>query len=187
MKWLWKKKHDEENTVIYNKAHFVAKGYRQKEGIDFKESYALVASLDSQAICYEEVYVNQPDRFLTTTHPQSPKPSKHSNMGHQAKLHERSMMNSPTSWYQKDFPKVVQNKTILLMSTAEAEYVSLSTCYAQVLWMRTQLTDYDFYFDKIAMYCDSKAAIAISCIPVQHSRQPRTLCVPDDHFTSNGR
>nr|GEU68284.1 retrovirus-related Pol polyprotein from transposon TNT 1-94 [Tanacetum cinerariifolium] len=56
------------------------------------------------------------------------------------------------------------------MSLAEAEYVSLSACYAQVLWMRTQLTDYGFHFDKIPMYCDSKAAIAISCNPVQHSR-----------------
>nr|GEU85263.1 hypothetical protein [Tanacetum cinerariifolium] len=42
------------------------------------------------------------------------------------------------------------------MSSAEAEYVSLSTCCAQVLWMRTQLTDYGFHFDKIHMYCDSK-------------------------------
>ncbi|GJY65807.1 hypothetical protein Tco_0468045 [Tanacetum coccineum] len=53
---------------------------------------------------------------------------------------------------------------------AEAEYVSLSVCCAQVLWLRTQLTDYGFHFDKIPMYCDSKAAIAISCNPVQHSR-----------------
>nr|GFA69931.1 retrovirus-related Pol polyprotein from transposon TNT 1-94 [Tanacetum cinerariifolium] len=56
------------------------------------------------------------------------------------------------------------------MSSAEAEYVSLSACWAQVLWMRTQLTDFGFHFDKIPMYCDSKAAIAISCNPVQHSR-----------------
>nr|GEW47374.1 hypothetical protein [Tanacetum cinerariifolium] len=39
-----------------------------------------------------------------------------------------------------------------------------------VLWMRTQLTDYGFHFDKIPMYYDSKAAIAISCNPVQHLR-----------------
>nr|GFC56250.1 hypothetical protein [Tanacetum cinerariifolium] len=52
------------------------------------------------------------------------------------------------------------------MSSAEAEYVSLSPRCAQVLWMRTQLTDYGFHFDKIPMYCDSKAAIAISCNPV---------------------
>ncbi|GJW82342.1 hypothetical protein Tco_0146317 [Tanacetum coccineum] len=56
------------------------------------------------------------------------------------------------------------------MSTAEAEYVSLSACCAQVIWMQTQLTDYGFRFNKIPMYCDSKSAIAISCNPVQHSR-----------------
>ncbi|GJQ93525.1 hypothetical protein Tco_0004664 [Tanacetum coccineum] len=55
------------------------------------------------------------------------------------------------------------------MSSAEAEYVSLSACCAQVLWLRTQLINYGFHFDNIPMYCDSKAAIAISCNPVQHS------------------
>nr|GEV35431.1 Gag-Pol polyprotein [Tanacetum cinerariifolium] len=67
------------------------------------------------------------------------------------------------SWLSKK-----QNYTS--MSSAEVEYVSLSACCAQVLWLRTQLTDYGFYFDKIPMYCDSKAAMAISCNPVQHSR-----------------
>nr|GEW69877.1 hypothetical protein [Tanacetum cinerariifolium] len=56
------------------------------------------------------------------------------------------------------------------LSTAEADNVSLSACCAQVLWMRTQLTDYGFHFKKIPIYCDSKSIIAISCNPVQHSR-----------------
>ncbi|GKF92330.1 hypothetical protein Tco_0279049, partial [Tanacetum coccineum] len=56
------------------------------------------------------------------------------------------------------------------MSSVEVECLSLSACCAQVLWLRTQLTDYGFHFDKIPMYCDSKAAMAISCNPVQHSR-----------------
>ncbi|GKE87530.1 hypothetical protein Tco_1565005 [Tanacetum coccineum] len=56
------------------------------------------------------------------------------------------------------------------LSTAEAKYVSLSACCAQVLWMRTQLTDYGFHFNKIPIYCDSKSTIAISYNPVQHSR-----------------
>nr|GEX43958.1 copia protein [Tanacetum cinerariifolium] len=56
------------------------------------------------------------------------------------------------------------------LSTAEAEYVSLSACCAQVLWMRTQLTDYGFHSNNIPIYCDSKLAIAISCNPVQHSK-----------------
>nr|GEV64527.1 copia protein [Tanacetum cinerariifolium] len=56
------------------------------------------------------------------------------------------------------------------LSIAEAEYVSLSACCAQVLWMRTQLTNYGFHLNKISIYCHSKSAIAISCNPVQHSR-----------------
>nr|GFC50108.1 ribonuclease H [Tanacetum cinerariifolium] len=52
----------------------------------------------------------------------------------------------------------------------QAEYVSLSACCDQVLWLRTQLADYGFHFDKRPMYCDTKATIAISCNPVQHSR-----------------
>nr|GEV64763.1 retrovirus-related Pol polyprotein from transposon TNT 1-94 [Tanacetum cinerariifolium] len=57
-----------------------------------------------------------------------------------------------------------------LLSTLESEYVSLYACCAQVLWKRTQLTDYEYYFNKIPNYCDSKSAIAISCNPFQHSR-----------------
>ncbi|GKB31233.1 retrovirus-related pol polyprotein from transposon TNT 1-94 [Tanacetum coccineum] len=56
------------------------------------------------------------------------------------------------------------------LSTTESEYVSPSACCAQVLWMRTQLTDYGYHFNKIKIYCDSKLAISISCNPVRHSR-----------------
>nr|GEZ65940.1 integrase, catalytic region, zinc finger, CCHC-type, peptidase aspartic, catalytic [Tanacetum cinerariifolium] len=40
LKWLFKNKHDEENMVIQNKSRLVVRGYRQEEGIDFKESFA---------------------------------------------------------------------------------------------------------------------------------------------------
>nr|GFB60933.1 copia protein [Tanacetum cinerariifolium] len=63
-----------------------------------------------------------------------------------------------------------KNQDCTALSSAEAEYVSLSVCCTQVLWMRTQLTDYGFHFNKIPIYCDSKSAIAISCNPIQHSR-----------------
>ncbi|GJY83015.1 hypothetical protein Tco_0496391 [Tanacetum coccineum] len=56
-----------------------------------------------------------------------------------------------------------------VMSTAEAEYVALSVSCAYVLWMRTQLRDYGFDYNKIPLYCDSQSAISISCNPVQHS------------------
>nr|GEW72740.1 hypothetical protein [Tanacetum cinerariifolium] len=54
----------------------------------------------------------------------------------------------------------------------ESEYVAVSICCAQVLWMRTQLTDYDFFYDKVPIYCDSKSAIAISCNPGEGSANP---------------
>nr|GEU38973.1 hypothetical protein [Tanacetum cinerariifolium] len=52
----------------------------------------------------------------------------------------------------------------------ESEYVTVSSCCAQVLWMCTQLTDYGFFYDKVSIYCDSNSAVAISCNPVQHTR-----------------
>ncbi|GJZ65011.1 gag-pol polyprotein [Tanacetum coccineum] len=47
IKWLWKNKSDAENIVIRNKSRLVAKGYQQEEGIDFEESFALFARLES--------------------------------------------------------------------------------------------------------------------------------------------
>nr|GFA45996.1 retrovirus-related Pol polyprotein from transposon TNT 1-94 [Tanacetum cinerariifolium] len=56
------------------------------------------------------------------------------------------------------------------ISTTEAEYIVLSSCCAQVLWMLSQLSDYGFKFNTISLYCDNQSAIALSCNNVQHSR-----------------
>nr|GFA57097.1 hypothetical protein [Tanacetum cinerariifolium] len=56
------------------------------------------------------------------------------------------------------------------ISTAESEYVAVSSYCAQVLWMRTQLTDYGFFYNKVLIYCDLNSAIAISYNLVQHTR-----------------
>ncbi|GKE19859.1 retrovirus-related pol polyprotein from transposon TNT 1-94 [Tanacetum coccineum] len=50
LKWLWKNKKDEDQTVIRNKARLVAKGYAQEEGIDIEESFASVARLEAVRI-----------------------------------------------------------------------------------------------------------------------------------------
>jgi hypothetical protein len=55
-------------------------------------------------------------------------------------------------------------------SSTEAEYVAMSSCCAQILWMRSQLSDYGFVFNNIPMYCDNKSAIALCCNNFQHSR-----------------
>ncbi|GJR03119.1 hypothetical protein Tco_0526103 [Tanacetum coccineum] len=56
------------------------------------------------------------------------------------------------------------------ISTIEAKYIAMSGCCAQILWMRSQLTDYGFAFNKIPLYCDNHSAIALYCNNVQHSR-----------------
>nr|GFB14616.1 putative mitochondrial protein [Tanacetum cinerariifolium] len=67
-KWLWKNKRDEENTVIQNKSHLVAKGYAQKEGIYFKESFAPVARLEAFKSRYSMSRNDtQADRTATTS------------------------------------------------------------------------------------------------------------------------
>nr|XP_043625568.1 uncharacterized mitochondrial protein AtMg00810-like [Erigeron canadensis] len=38
-------------------------------------------------------------------------------------------------------------------STAEAEYVDAASCCSQVLWMKAQLTNYGFQFERIPIYC----------------------------------
>nr|GEU67451.1 integrase, catalytic region, zinc finger, CCHC-type, peptidase aspartic, catalytic [Tanacetum cinerariifolium] len=51
------------------------------------------------------------------------------------------------------------------ISTTEAKYIAMSGCCAQILWMRSQLTDYGFDFNKIPLYC-----VALCCNNVKHSR-----------------
>nr|GEW55267.1 hypothetical protein [Tanacetum cinerariifolium] len=89
LKWIYKVKLDELGVILKNKAHLVARGYRQEEGIDFEESFAPVARLEAirfflayaahkNMVFYqmdvktallngnlrEEVYVSQPDGFV---------------------------------------------------------------------------------------------------------------------------
>ncbi|GJX00048.1 hypothetical protein Tco_0183961 [Tanacetum coccineum] len=49
------------------------------------------------------------------------------------------------------------------ISTTKAEYIAMSGCYAQILWMRSQLMDYDFAFNNIPLYYDNKSAISLCC------------------------
>nr|GEW44933.1 hypothetical protein [Tanacetum cinerariifolium] len=302
---LTKNKKDDEQTVIRNKARFVAKGYAQEEGTDFEESFALVARLEVVQIFVayaahksfliyqmdvkktflngplkEEVYVAQPEGFVNPDHPekvyrlrkalygfeQGPRAwydelsqfllskglqihqflrgifinqakyvleilKKHSiekgqsigtPMVTKPKL-DADLSGNPVD--QSDYrskirslmyltssrPVIVQadygfeltafsdadhagcidtrkstyggiqflgnmlvswmskKQDCTAMSSAEAEYMALSASCAQVIWMRTQLKDFGFNYNKIPLYCDSQLAIVIPCNPVRHS------------------
>nr|GFB87444.1 retrovirus-related Pol polyprotein from transposon TNT 1-94 [Tanacetum cinerariifolium] len=94
LKWIYKVKLDELRGILKNKAHLVARGYHQEEGIDFEESFPPVARLEviriflayvahKNMIDYqmdvktsflndnlrEEVYVSQPDGFVDSDNP----------------------------------------------------------------------------------------------------------------------
>ncbi|GJW86715.1 retrovirus-related pol polyprotein from transposon TNT 1-94 [Tanacetum coccineum] len=47
LKWIYKVKLDELESILKNKARLVAHGYRQEEGIDFEETFASVARLEA--------------------------------------------------------------------------------------------------------------------------------------------
>ncbi|GJT23399.1 retrovirus-related pol polyprotein from transposon TNT 1-94 [Tanacetum coccineum] len=71
-------------------------------------------------------------------------------------------------WYPKD-------SSIALTAYADADHEGCqdtrrSTSGSQIIWMRSQLTDYGLGFNKIPMYYDNKSVIALCCNNVQHSR-----------------
>ena len=93
-KWVFRNKLDELGMIVRNKAVLVAKGYNQKEGIDYDETYALVARLEAIRLLLafacimdfrlyqmdvksfflngyieEEIYVDQPPGFVDFEHP----------------------------------------------------------------------------------------------------------------------
>ncbi|GJU31960.1 retrovirus-related pol polyprotein from transposon TNT 1-94 [Tanacetum coccineum] len=259
LKCIYKLKLDELGGILKNKARLVARGYRQEEGIDFEESFALVVRLEAISIFLafaahmnmvvyqmdvktaflngnlrEEVYVSQPYGFVDPDNP---------NHVYKLKKALYGLKQTPSAWqvitsgtrlqifqnprgifiYQSkyaleslkkydfkscdpvDTPMVEKSKLdedkegkavdpshyrgmigTLFYLTANADhagcqdtrrstsgkagYIAMSGCCAQILWMRSQLTDYGLGFNKIPMYCDNKSIIALCCNNVQHSR-----------------
>nr|GEV21273.1 retrovirus-related Pol polyprotein from transposon TNT 1-94 [Tanacetum cinerariifolium] len=181
---------DEYGDVLKNKARLVEKGYRQEEGIDFEELFAQVARIEAIRIFIanagsknmtiyqmdvktaflngewkEEVYVSQSEGFVDPNHPTHVYRLKKALYG---------LKQAPRAWYDtllrflldNNFSKGVVDPTLLTRKTGK--HILLVQIY--ILWMRSQLTDYGFDFNKIPLYCDNRSAIALCCNNVQHSR-----------------
>ncbi|GJX04379.1 integrase, catalytic region, zinc finger, CCHC-type containing protein [Tanacetum coccineum] len=134
----------------------------------------------------EEVYVSQPEGFVDPDHPTHVYRLKKALYG---------LKQAPRAWYQASptkkhleelkhvfwylkgtinwglwYPK---DTAMALTVYADADHAGCQDTRrgtAQILWMRSQLIDYGFTFNKIPLYCDNRSAIALCCNNVQHSR-----------------
>jgi hypothetical protein len=70
---------------------------------------------------------------------------------------------SLVSWASKK-----QNSVAL--STAEAEYIVVGHCCAQLLWMRQTLRDYGYKLSKVPLLCNNESAICMMDNPVEQNR-----------------
>nr|GEV66018.1 reverse transcriptase domain-containing protein [Tanacetum cinerariifolium] len=125
LKWIFKNKNDEDNTVIQNKSHLFVRGYRQEEGIDFEQSLAPVARMEAIRIFLafgahisftvfqmdvktaflhgtlkEDVYVCQREGFIDVDHP-----------SHVFKLKKAlyGLKQAPRAWYDELSTFLLQN------------------------------------------------------------------------------
>jgi len=63
-----------------------------------------------------------------------------------------------------------RKQSSISLSTAEAEYITVGSCCAQLLWIKKLLCDYGFTQDTMIINCDNTSAINIFKNPIQHSR-----------------
>ncbi|XP_040370261.1 uncharacterized protein LOC112183342 isoform X2 [Rosa chinensis] len=116
-KWIFRNKSDEHGNVTRNKARLVAQGYKQVEGLDFDETFAPVARLESvrlllaiachlhftlyqmdvksaflNGVLQEEVYVEQPQGFKDPSNPDHVYKLKRALYG---------LKQAPRAWYER--------------------------------------------------------------------------------------
>jgi hypothetical protein len=61
-----------------------------------------------------------------------------------------------------------KKQTSVALSIAEAEYVVVSQCCEQLLWMRQTLRDFGYNLSKVPLLCDNESAICLADNPIEH-------------------
>nr|GEW97225.1 retrovirus-related Pol polyprotein from transposon TNT 1-94 [Tanacetum cinerariifolium] len=161
----------------HKKTRLVAQGYNQQEGIDYDETFTPVARLEKiriflafatymNFIVYqidvkseflngklkEKDYVKQPLGFESNEFP-----------NHVCKLDKAlyGLKQAPRAWKStqsacqllggKLMCWSAKKQQSVAMSSAKADYVAAARCCANILWMKSQLTDYDIIYEKIGV------------------------------------
>ncbi|GJS42837.1 retrovirus-related pol polyprotein from transposon TNT 1-94 [Tanacetum coccineum] len=175
LKWIYKEsfapvaRHDAIRIFLAYVAHMNIIVYQ----MDVKTAFL-------NGILCEEVYVSQPNGFVDQDNP---------NHVYKLKKALYGLKQAPHAWYNllskfllsQEFSKGTVDPTLLVswsskrqksaaISNMKAKYIALSGCCAQVLWMRSQLTNYGLGFNKIPMYRDNKSVISLCYNNVQHSQ-----------------
>nr|GEW61945.1 integrase, catalytic region, zinc finger, CCHC-type, peptidase aspartic, catalytic [Tanacetum cinerariifolium] len=180
MKWLWKNKRDEENTVIRNKSRLVAKGYAQKEGVDFEESFAHVSRLEAVRLfiayaAHKSFIVYQMDVKTAFLYG----PLKEEVVGTPMATKHLDVDLSGTPIDQTKYRSMVG---ALMYLTASRPDIMHATCYfaryqakpteKHLTAVKRIFCSQIMAFTLIKYLCivTQRTAIAISCNPVQHSR-----------------
>ncbi|GJX21545.1 retrovirus-related pol polyprotein from transposon TNT 1-94 [Tanacetum coccineum] len=151
---------DESGGVLKNMARLVAQGFRQEDGIDFEESFApLSRTKNLQAVKWNLSitlngtinmglwYSKDTDMSLTA----------YADANH-AGCQDNRRSTSGSAQFLDD--KLVRwsskkQKSTAISSTG-AEYIALSGCCSQILWMRSQLTEFCIQFNKSLLNCYHK-------------------------------
>ncbi|GJV36166.1 retrovirus-related pol polyprotein from transposon TNT 1-94 [Tanacetum coccineum] len=139
-KWVFRFKKDEVGTVVRNKVSLVAQGYSQEKGIDYDKTFAPANQKQLHLID-----VKRSVMYLKGTPSLGP-------------------------WYPKCSGFDLKGYSDLDYASYNMERKSTLVCCANILWMKSQLSDYGIHYKMVPIFCDNTSAIDISNNLVLQSR-----------------